>query len=467
MHSDHPRASWGTSQQLTHRVLATLEHFLRIEAVSGILLIAAAVGALLWANSPLGASYETLWHTPVIVGIGGLRASPSLHFLINEAMMTVFFLVAGLEIRRELHEGALSSLRLASLPLTAALGGVLVPAVVYLMLNPGADASRGWAIPIATDIAFAVGVLALLGSRIPRGVRVLLLALAIIDDVLAVIVIALFYSQQLNLGGGLVAAFGIGLVLFMQRLGIRPATAYIVPGAILWFGLWRLGVHPTLAGVILGLLTPVAALEGREGAEAAKSRLRQAAEQVRPGQLDGHVLNVSLKEVQTMQLALVPPVVSVETALHPWVAYCIMPLFALANAGVSFGGAGDAFFSNPVGHGVMLGLLVGKPLGILLASLLAVRLRLSALPDEVGRRGLLLVALLGGIGFTMSIFIATLAFDSGAVLEAAKLSVLIASGLAAVIALAFGALAYRLPIGAGTPTRTSRTVGVLESRSRD
>jgi Na+:H+ antiporter, NhaA family len=274
-------------------------------------------------------------------------------------------------------------------------------------------------------------------------VRVLLLALAIIDDVAAVIVIAVFYSQELNAWGGLVAVCGIGWVLIMQRLGIRPAVAYVVPGVILWFGLWLLGVHPTLAGVILGLLTPVSALEGAGQAELTRARLHGVAERVQPGRIDSHVLNDSLNEVRTVQLALVPPVVSVETALHPWVAYCIMPLFALANAGVSLDAAGQALLSNRVAHGIILGLLLGKPLGILFASWLAIRLGLSALPVDAGPKGLLLVALLGGIGFTMSIFIATLAFQSGAMLEAAKLSVLAASGLAALMALVFGRFAYR------------------------
>ena len=245
--------SWGASQHVTHRVLLTVERFLHIEAVSGGVLIVAALVALGLANSSVADSYHAVWHTSVTLGIGSFSAARSLHFVVNEGLMTIFFLLAGLEIRRELYEGALSNPRLAALPLAAALGGVLVPALIYLGLNTSVEVRQGWAVPIATDIAFAVGVLALLGRSIPSGVRVLLLALAIIDDIVAVVVIALFYSQELRLDGAIVAAGGVGIVLLFQRFGIRAAPAYVIPGAVLWFGLWRLGVHPTLAGVILGL----------------------------------------------------------------------------------------------------------------------------------------------------------------------------------------------------------------------
>ena len=398
---------------MTDRVLASLAQFFRIEAVSGIVLIAAALLALLWANSPAAAAYDALWHASITLGFGGFSASPSLHFLVNEGLMTIFFLVAGLEIRRELHEGALSNVRLAALPLVAALGGVLAPALIYLGLNWHGDARQGWAVPIATDIAFAVGVLALLGRGIPAGVRVLLLAVAIIDDIVAVVVIALFYSHDLRPDGAVIGAVAIGLVLLLQRLGWRTAWVYVAPGALLWFGLLRLGVHPTLAGVVLGLLTPVVPLAARAD--------------------DG-----------AGQRAAVPPVVALEAALHPWVAYGIMPLFALANAGVALAGADLAtVLAAPVTQGIAFGLLLGKPIGILLASAIVIRLGWCALPDDVGWRGLTLVALLAGIGFTMAIFIATLAFPEGAALASAKLAILMASGLAAALALAYGKLSFR------------------------
>lgn len=431
--------SWGQSQHLTDRVVLTLERFLHVEAVSGGVLIIAAVTALLWANSSAAALYYAVWQAEFTIGIGSRAISQSLHFLVNDGLMTIFFLVAGLEIRRELHEGALSNLKLATLPMVAALGGIIAPATIYLAFNYDTAAGYGWAVPIATDIAFALGVLALLGKSVPRGVRVLLLALAIIDDVVAVLVIAIFYSQALRLDGALIAAAAIVMVFLFQRLGIRAALAYLIPGAILWCGLLRFGVHPTLTGVILGLLTPVVSLAGRKQAAKFTHTLDQAAQRARTQHVDDRELVSSIRQISTAQRDLLPPVVTVQEALHPWVAYGIMPLFAFANAGVALTGTdlSDAA-SRLVALGVGLGLLIGKPLGILLASAIAIKLRWCELPQEVGWRGLSLVALLGGIGFTMSIFIANLGFDSAAMLATAKLAILLASFLAAILALILG-----------------------------
>lgn len=251
-------------QQITERALSALERFSHIEAVSGIALLLAALAALAWANSAFADSYEHLWHTQITFGIGDVSVSRSLHFLVNDGLMTVFFLVVGAEIRQEIHNGALASFRMAMLPLGAALGGVLMPALIYLAINHGTDAANGWAVPTATDIAFAVGVLALLGKSIPGGVRVLLLALAIIDDIVAILIIALFYTTSLDYSGIVIAVVGVLLVLAFQRMGIGKAIAYVVPGAIIWFGLLKTGVHPTLAGVVLGLMTPVRSMPMRE-----------------------------------------------------------------------------------------------------------------------------------------------------------------------------------------------------------
>lgn len=441
------RPAWGTSQKITDRVLATLEHFLHIEAVSGGVLIVATLLALSWVNSPYHASYETLWHTSVTLEIGSFTLGNTLHFLVNEGLMTVFFLVAGLEIRRELHEGALSDLRKAGLPLVAACGGVIAPALIYLGFNQAEALRQGWAVPIATDIAFALGVLALLGSRIPRGVRILLLALAIIDDIIAVLVIALFYSGALQFDGALMAAAAIMFVLLMQRFGIRSAWAYVLPATVLWFGLLRLGVHPTLAGVVLGLLTPVtplregslfSALAGKFGSPA------HTGHELPANEPDGQALVSSLKQIELAQRDLIPPAIGVQTALHPWVAFGVMPLFAFANAGVVLNGAAiDVLVPASITWGIALGLLLGKPLGILAASALFLRTGWCVLPVEVGWRGLVLVSVLAGIGFTMSIFIATLAFGAGALLESAKLAVLSASALAAIASLLLGRWLYR------------------------
>lgn len=435
------RPSWGASQQLTARVFGTIERFLHVEAVSGGVLIAAGLAALVWANSPLANAYHDLWHAPITLGIGAVFATVTLHFVVNEGLMTIFFLVAGLEIRRELYEGALSTVRAAALPIAGALGGMLVPAALYLAFNSEEGLRQGWAVPVATDIAFALGVLALLGRSIPRAVRVFLLALAIIDDVGAVAIIALFYSGDLDPRGALFACAAVALVLLMQRLGIRTAVAYVVPGSVLWFGLWQLGIHPTLAGLVLGVLTPAVPLADPSQASSVVERLRRM--RGRDGLANGHDLVRSLRGIQRAERDFVPPVVGVETALHPWVAYCVLPLFAFANAGVTLSGMNlDADHLRSVAYGVVAGLVIGKPLGILCASALAIRMRWCVLPHEIGWRGLSVVALLGGIGFTMAVFIANLAFESTEALASAKLAILIASAVSALLALAFGRLVF-------------------------
>lgn len=434
-----PKRALSRTQLITQRAFATLERFVHIEAVSGIVLLAAAALALLWANSPWAASYHALWHAPLSFGIGEWSYSQSLHFWINDALMTLFFLVVGMEIRREIHEGALSKPRQAMLPIIAAIGGVIVPALIYVALNDHPGAVHGWAVPTATDIAFAVGVLALLGPSIPSNVRVLLLALAIIDDIIAVLIIALFYSGGLEASGFVVAGMGIILVLLLQRMGIGSALAYILPGAVIWFGMLLTGAHPTLAGVVLGLMTPVLSAPMRERPLDALARLASDLAGHEHKTEDEHKLAHSLKEFRLAQRELLPPVVRVQQALHPWVAFLVMPLFALANAGVSIdSGAFSAAGSEWVMLGIGIALVAGKPLGVVGASWLAVRLGISRLPAGVTWRGVWLVGLLAGIGFTMSIFIAMLAFDDAQTLNAAKLGVLAGSFAAALLGLAWG-----------------------------
>ena len=387
---------------VTDRIAAQLARIMHSDAAGGVVLLVAAAAALLWANSPTQDSYHALWHADFGIALGNLQFSQSLHFWVNDVLMTVFFLIVGMEIRRELHNGALTDPRQALLPMLAALGGVAVPALLYLALVPAGSFSNGWAIPTATDIAFAVGVLALLGRGLPPALRVFLLTLAIIDDLVAVLIIALFYSGGLQWSMLLFAAVGLLGVYGLQALGIRRAWSYVLPGALLWWGIWQTGAHPTLAGVLLGLITPVHMLAGRESAA---------------------------------------PVERVAASLHPWVTFGIMPLFALANAGVTLqGGAVDAASSasQPLMLAVALALLLGKPIGVLLVSWLAVRLRLCALPAGMGWAHLLLAGLLAGIGFTMSIFIGTLAFSDAALLNKAKLGVLLGSAGAAIAGLLWG-----------------------------
>lgn len=251
-------------RHIAKRAFTALEHFLHVEAASGIILLVAAAMALIWANSPLAHSYREFFESPLTIGAAGFLFSQPVHFWINDALMTIFFLVVGMEIRREIHAGSLSDFRQAALPLAAAVGGVTVPAFVYLAVNRSSGMAHGWAVPTATDIAFAVGVLALLGRSIPGNVRVFLLTLAIVDDIIAVLIIAVFYSAQLDYSGFALAGAGIVAVAVMQRLDIGRATAYILPGAVIWTGLFISGVHPTLAGVVLGLMTPVVASRGHE-----------------------------------------------------------------------------------------------------------------------------------------------------------------------------------------------------------
>lgn len=428
------------TQALAERAFLALERFLHIEAVSGVVLLAATLVALIWANSSFADSYHHLWHTPLSVGFGNFTVSHPLHFWVNDALMTIFFLVVGMEIRREMHEGALASFSQATLPIIAALGGVAAPAIIFIAFNNEPAQIHGWAIPTATDIAFAIGVLALLGRSIPSNVRIFLLALAIIDDIIAVLIIAVFYSGGLDFSGFLIAGLGVAAVLMFQALGFSSAFTYVLPGAVVWFGMLKTGAHPTLAGVILGLLTPVRSKPLLDyPLSLAKKAIQDIDQKAFHGVVKEASIGESLKQLQMAQRELLPPVVRVQSALHPWVAFGIMPLFALANAGVSFGGAD---WSNPEVTSVMLGVLValvaGKPIGILIASSLAVCLGLCRLPDEVNWQGITLIGLLAGIGFTMSIFIAMLAFEQQHLIEAAKLGVLFGSIVAAVLGLTWG-----------------------------
>ncbi len=445
MNSTPPPNEVPRAQHLAERAFATLESFLHIEAVSGIVLLAAALGALLWANSPLGHSYHDLWHAPLTIGFGEFVFARPLHFWINDALMSVFFLVVGMEIRREISEGALSSLRQAALPLAAAVAGVIVPALVFFAFNSQAPRSDGWAVGAATDIAFAVGVLALLGRSIPANVRVILLALAIIDDIIAVLIIAFFHSGGLQPIGFVVAGAGIVLALAMQRIGVGSAWLYVLPGAITWVGMVQTGMHPTLSGVALGLLTPMTLKPMRERPKHVISRVAGDLQQreIDPVR-DARQLAGPLRQLRHAERELLPPAIRVQMALHPWVAYGVMPLFALANAGVDLHGV-DLSVGGSVWLmlGVALALVVGKPLGVVAMSWLVVRLGWCQLPAGVSWRGVGLIGLLTGVGFTMSIFIATLAFADENLLSAAKLGVLLGSAVAAVLGLAWGYLFLR------------------------
>jgi NhaA family Na+:H+ antiporter len=452
-----PPGSWRPFRRFAKRALAPVERFLAVEAASGILLLVATALALIWANSPWRESYVELWHLPLGVKLGPLSFERDLHFWINDGVMTIFFFVVGLEIRRELHHGELSELRRATLPLAAAIGGMLLPACIFAALNLGRESIKGWGIPMATDIAFAVGVLTLLGSRVPPALRILLLALAVIDDVGAILVIAIFYSSGLAPIGFLVLGAGLVVIVAMQMLGVRNPWAYVPPAVIVWAGAYVAGIHPTLAGVVIGLMTPVRAWFGRakfiEHVDASLAALREH------GDTDERALLPHLDRLNKARLEAVSPVERLQHALHGWVAFGAMPLFALANAGVFLG---DASFSGEallVFAGVGLGLVVGKPLGILTFAWVATRVGIAALPGGVTWPLVGVVGVVAGIGFTMSIFIAGLAFPTGTSLETSKVGILIGSGVAAVLAYGLG----RLLLPANSPATAAATAAEAEA----
>jgi Na+:H+ antiporter, NhaA family len=431
-----PPGSWWPARRFAKRALAPVEKFLAVEAASGVLLLAAAALALVWANSSWQDSYAAVLHLPLGVTFGTFSFQRTLHFWINDGVMTIFFFVVGLEIRREIHAGELSSLRRAALPLAAAVGGMLVPACIFAAINFGRESGKGWGIPMATDIAFAVGVLTLLGARVPTALRTFLLALAVIDDVGAIIVIAVFYSSGLAPLGFVVVGVGLVAIVAMQALGVRSPWAYVLPAVVAWTGAYGAGIHPTLSGVVVGLMTPVRAWFGREGfiqqADASVTALKE-------NHIDDEgALFAQLQRVGRARSEAVAPVERLQHALHGWVAFGAMPLFALANAGVSLGDASWSGEALLVLLGVGVGLLLGKPLGILTFSWLAARLGVGELPRGVTWAQVGVVGVAAGIGFTMSIFIAALAFPSGSNLETAKVGILLGSGVAAVLAYLLG-----------------------------
>jgi Na+:H+ antiporter, NhaA family len=448
--SSSPPEAWEPLQRFMRAAGRPLERFLRIEAASGVLLLVSAAVALAWANSAWSAGYARLWHTPVGIRVGAFAFERSLEWVVNDGLMVIFFFVVGMEIRREIHCGELSEWRRAALPAAAALGGMLVPAGLYLALAGAPETRSGWGVPMATDIAFAVGILTLLGKRVPAAVRVLLLALAVIDDLGAIVVIALFYSSGIALSGVLVAAGGLGAILVMQRLGVRAKLAYVAPALVAWGGIYAAGVHPTIAGVIIGLMTPVRAWLGPSGfVDGVRKELKHL-EQAPPGSLSSHELAGSLHHVDLARREAMSPAESLIQTLHPWVAFAIMPVFALANAGVVLKGTSLDATSWRVATAVAGGLVIGKPVGVLLACWLMLRTRIARLPTGVTLRHLVVLGSVAGVGFTMALFIAQLAFADARLLAAAKLGILMASVVAAVVALVLGRLLLEAAAAAGS-----------------
>ena len=410
------------------RLLAPLRGFTQSSASSGLLLLTAAVVALTWANSPFASSYDELFHTPVTIGVGSFAISESLHFWINDGLMAVFFLLVGLEIKREVLVGELASVRRALLPVVAATGGAVLPALIFLLIaGRDGESARGWGIPMATDIAFALGVLALLGSRIPVGLRVFLTALAIADDLIAVIVIALFYSADLSL----VALGAAGLILvalsIVNRLGVRAPVVYALLGVALWLAVLHSGIHPTIAGVLLALTIPA---RTRVNAPAFLTHVRELVRDFEGWARHGSSVeerHAALWELEELTEQAQAPMLRIEHGLQPWVSFVVVPLFALANAGVAIPRDAGALLTESIVLGVVAGLVLGKQLGITGATWLIVRSGLAELPEGVTWRHIYGVAWLGGIGFTMSLFIAELAYGPSPALALAKVAILGAS----------------------------------------
>ncbi|MBA4031718.1 MAG: Na+/H+ antiporter NhaA [Planctomyces sp.] len=423
--------------------LSPVRRVLKLQATSGLLLMATTAIAMIAANSPWSGPFLHFWETPCVIAFGDYLLKKDLLHVINDGLMTIFFFVVGLEIKREVVSGELSDLRKATLPIVAAIGGMIVPATVFLLvgsvLSLPAEAVKGWTIPMATDIAFVVGLLSLFGNRVPIGLKILLLSLAIVDDLGAVILIAVLFTEHLALLSLGIGAGGVVLTFLMNRIGVRSVGLYVVVGAITWLAVLKSGVHPTIAGVVLGLMTPGKAWVPYDTLAAVLDRLRAELSRftTQPPTADGHpqpvphskTLHDDLAEAEFATRESIAPLYRLEHLLHPWVAFLIMPLFALANAGVPLD-LSQAF--QPVAICVAVGLALGKPLGIFGLSYIAVMLRIAKLPEGVSWKLYLGGACLAGIGFTMSLFLGALALPEE-LIPSGKLGTLMGSAVSATL----------------------------------
>jgi Na+:H+ antiporter, NhaA family len=430
--------SWRETERFVpRRVVRPIQSLMQVETSSAAAVLVATLAALVVANTGLVDAYEHFWENRVVLDVAGTEVlGITLHEVVNDGLMTLFFLLVSLEIKRELVFGELRDPRAAALPIVAALGGMVVPALVYVAFNAGGPYVHGWGIPMATDIAFAVAVLTSLGSRVPLGARVFLLTLAIVDDLGAIVVIAVFYTAGLHLGWLLAAAGTVAAALALQRVRVRAVGAYLLLGAVGWYALHESGVHATLIGVAFGLITPAfALLPANLYPEVATRLVGEVVDRNQDGVVtaDEHEANDhTLREIRRLSLETQSPLHRAETHLAPYVAFGIVPLFAFANAGISFPDVpvGD-WLSDSVVLGVALGLVLGKTLGVFGAAWLLVRLRVARYPGGMTPSHLLGVAATAGIGFTVAIFVATLAFQ-GSEIEMAKLGILVGSVVAAV-----------------------------------
>lgn len=426
------RAPFSRSNRLVPRVvLRPLQEFLRTSTSGSLLLLGAVLIALVWANTPWHDGYDRLWHTALSVHLGDWRLDEDLRHWVNDGLMTFFFLLVGLEIKREVTTGELREWRAAALPMIAALGGMVVPALVYVAMNAGGPGAGGWGVPMATDVAFALGALTLATRFAPPNLKPFLLTLAIVDDIGAIVVIGVFYSGGVRLAPLGVAALLLLAIAGLSRLHVRAVLVYAVLGALVWYAVLRSGIHPTIAGVALGLLTPAVPFQRpRAVSDEARRTADQTVDDPHPPDADAHWW----LRLAWLSTEAVSPLARVEHALLPWSSFVILPLFALANAGVALSGSAlHHAATGRVALGIVLGLVLGKLAGVWLASVIAVRLGVGKLPAGVGWGALAGLAATAGLGFTVSLFVADLAFDDAALLEQAKIGILAASLMAGLL----------------------------------
>jgi NhaA family Na+:H+ antiporter len=426
------------------RLLAPLREFMDRSASGGVLLFVAALVALALANSPLADTYAGIWQTPITLRIGGIEITKSILLLVNDGLMAIFFFVVGLEIKREALVGELAHARTAALPIAGAVGGAIVPAAIFLAIVGPSDAARGWGIPMATDIAFALGALALLGRRVPLGLKVFVTALAIVDDILAVLVIAAFYTSGLIAPALGAAVVVVAILVVLNRIGVRHPFVYGAFGLLLWAAVLTSGVHATIAGVVLAMTVPARVRLDTRSFVADARRLTDHLDDV--AHVGKHAVedqHGALWELETLTERAQAPMLRMEHALQPWVAFVIVPVFALVNAGVPIGAALAGATDEPIVAGVFFGLVIGKQVGIFASAWLIVRLGVGSLPAGVRWRDLYGAACLCGIGFTMSLFIADLAYVDAARLDLSKVGILAGSIVAGLIG--FAILAFQRP----------------------
>jgi len=432
---------WSASDRYVPRtVVQPLQRVLAHEAAGGVVMLIAAAVAIVWANSPWSDSYTEMWQTPLRIELGGLLHLDhlSLQTWVNDALMTVFFLLVGVEIKREVVHGELRDPRAVALPVIAAVGGMLVPAAIYAGLNAGGPGSDGWAVPMATDIAFAVGVVTLAGTRVPLAAKIFLLTLAVADDIGAIVVIAVFYTGSLSWGWFACALVSLGGIFVLRRSDVQSLAPYMAVGAFAWLALLESGVHATLIGVALGLLTPAWPLRSPRRFPPEARRVINKIEEAYYDRIlteEEFAENEQrIAEVARLAMFSTSPLERLERALSPWVAYVVVPVFALANAGVSLSGdAIGGIVSEPVTTGVLLGLVVGKTVGVFGFTAIAVKTGIARLPTGTTWRHLFGLAMSAGVGFTVALFVTSLSFDTAATTDAAKVGILVGSTIAGII----------------------------------